>query len=280
LKPSTLLSPLLLLAAFACGEAPDATNSPGGTPDVTQDQPAAPAIDTDADSIFKAMGDFLSAQRQFQVGGLRIEEAVTEDGQKLQFCAETSIQIRRPDSLHAVLAFGSSALETWCSGKELAMYHSGDNVVARAEVPGDVDGMMDFLAEKHSIQIAMLDLLVSDPYGSAMGHVESATYVGASIVHGRLCHQLAFRSGGVDWQIWIDIDGPPVPRRLVLTFPKEPSSPQVIMTDLLWHFPSVMPDSSFHPSPPADATAEPFDVFARRIAPAKPAPGERAIEGK
>jgi hypothetical protein len=40
-------------------------------------------------------------------------------------------------------------------------------------------------------------------------------------VDGVPCHQLSFESPGADWQIWIEADSTPVPRRFVIDFVDE-----------------------------------------------------------
>ena len=91
--------------------------------------------------------------------------------------------------------------------------------------------------------------------------ITSAVYIGESMVNGVICDHLAFTQENLDWQIWIEKGDRPVPRKLVITYKQDPSSPQysALLSD--WNFnPISVQDSIFIFKPAADASQIDFVI--------------------
>ena len=120
-------------------------------------------------------------------------------------------------------------------------------------MPDTIDAVLDHLAVEYGMVMPLADLLISDPYGSAMQNTKFGFYVNENQVRGVPCHHLAFRQDGLDWQIWIDAGDKPVPRKLVITFTGFPGQPQWSAQFDHWDFEPRLDDDAFTFTPPADA---------------------------
>jgi hypothetical protein len=112
-------------------------------------------------------------------------------------------------------------------------------------VPDNIDEMMDFLFETYGIAAPLADLIISDPYTSAIRSVRLGQYVGLHQVKGTKCHHLAFRQDNLDWQIWIEDGAKPLPRKLVITFRESIGQPQFVAIIGKWDLARQLPDEVF-----------------------------------
>jgi hypothetical protein len=77
-------------------------------------------------------------------------------------------------------------------------------------------------------------------------------YIGTSKIDGVECDHLAVRQTEVDWQVWIEKDETPLPRKLVITTKTQPAQTQ-FMTKLRWDLSPTIDDNLFSFTPPQDA---------------------------
>jgi hypothetical protein len=105
----------------------------------------------------------------------------------------------------------------------------------------------------------MADLLCGDTYESLLANVESGTYVGLHSVGDVPCHHLLMRQENIDWQIWIDAGKVPMPRKLVITFKRNPGQPQYVATMDDWNLSPAISQETFKFTPPAGAKVVSMD---------------------
>ena len=186
---------------------------------------AARADEAQAKSLFKAMSDYLAAQKAISFAYDSTLEVVTEKDQKLGLASSGTLTLNRPDKLHATRTGGFANVEMVYDGKTLTML--GKNAAfAKAEEPGTIDQLVDVLRKKYDRPVPAADLLMSDPYKELMPLVVDAKDLGSGVIRGVECDHLAFRTDEVDWQIWIAQGDRPYPCRYVITSPKVKGSPQ------------------------------------------------------
>ena len=74
----------------------------------------------------------------------------------------------------------------------------------------------------------------------------SGEYLGVHQVSGVRCHHLVFSNPSIDWQIWIEADGQPVPRKFVISYKRTAGHPQFIAQMSDWNFSPRLPESTFN----------------------------------
>jgi hypothetical protein len=128
-----------------------------------------------------------------------------------------------------------------------------NNLYGTVQVPETIDKVMDAASDKYGVHFPLEDLLVSDPYGAAMKLTKGGAYFGKVNVLGTPCRHIAFSTDNVDWQLWI-ADDTSLPRKLVITFKKEPAQPQVTAIFSDWKLNSRLADDTFVFSAPKGAS--------------------------
>jgi hypothetical protein len=78
------------------------------------------------------------------------------------------------------------------------------------------------------------------------------------VVNGAACQHLAFRSPGVNWEIWIGSGQRALPWRLAVTFTDRANFPRTLVEFLSWNLNPWLKNSDFVFRKPAGAREIPF----------------------
>jgi hypothetical protein len=105
--------------------------------------------------------------------------------------------------------------------------------------------MLDQVIEEYDAQLPLADLFYSNINKTLGEDIVSAEYVGLRMVDGVPCHQLSFESLGADWQIWIEADSTPLPRRFVIDFVADDNKPQFMAQMNAWSIGGDIEDFNF-----------------------------------
>lgn len=245
-------------SALAADAIPAAVAAPGAmaAPDAAA-RPAAsaqPAIEPQADAILKRMGDYLSQAHFFSVNAEIWQDIHMASGQRIQAGRNVDLQVRRPDRLHAEMHSTRRNRGLYYDGKSLTLFNRAQNFYGVVPAPESLDAALDEASEKFGITMPLEDLIVSDPYRSAIAKVTAGRDVGTVTVLGVACEHLAFAQGPIDWQIWIETGAKPVPRKIVITYKDEEGSPQYTAIFSGWDFETKLPDFLFSFEAPAGAS--------------------------
>jgi hypothetical protein len=164
------------------------------------------------------------------------------------------LQVRRPDRFHAEVHSTRRNRALFYDGKSITLLNRVHNFYGSIPAPASLDEALDTASERFGITLPLEDLIVSDPYASAIQKVVSGSDLGPVTVLGVPCEHLAFSQDVIDWQIWIEDGVKPVPRKLVITYKDEDGSPQYTAIFSDWDFQTKLPDFLFTFEPPAGAS--------------------------
>jgi hypothetical protein len=195
---------------------------------------AARADATQAKELFKAMSDYLAAQKALSFDYDTTLEVVTTEGQKLALASSGTVTLNRPDKIRVTRAGGFMNVEMVFDGKTLSFLGKDANAYFQTEVPGTIDHLADVLRDKLHRPLPGGDLLMTDVNAGLMPEVVDVKDLGSGVIHGVECDHFAFRTKEVDWQIWIAQGNRPYPCRYVVTSKKVTGWPQYSMDITAW----------------------------------------------
>lgn len=244
------------------------------------DDRVPPGVDPKADRVLRAMGDCLAAAQQLSFEATQMIDEVVESGQKLQFSSVRKIAMRRPNLAMATHTGDLVNHRTYYDGKTLTLIDDTNKVYSRIDAPDTIDAMLDDFAERYAATMPLGDLLLSDPYQMVIGGVRSGYYVGLNSVFDQKCHHLAFRQDAIDWQIWIQAEGDPVPRKLVITYKALPGQPQYVAFLSGWNLKASLSDDAFSTSIPDGFSEVPLQAVAANRDSAIDSPNEQQDSAK
>jgi hypothetical protein len=210
---------------------------------------AASAINPEADQLLRAACARLAAAKAFTCKAEVWEDAVVL-GHKVTTTKTVVAQVRHPDRVQLEIRSPKYSRGFWYDGKALTLLDRVHNLFGTVAVPDTIDKLLDAASDKFGITFPLEDLLVNDPYASAMEGIKGGAYFGKVNVLGTPCQHIAFSTDKVDWQLWIQ-DGPtPLPRKLVITYKQEATAPQFTAIFSDWKLKSSLPDKTFVFTPP------------------------------
>jgi hypothetical protein len=194
----------------------------------------ASADEADARKLFKAMSDYMVAQKVIAFQYDTTLEIVTKDKQKLALASSGTVTLTRPDKIRMTRTGGFADVEFLFDGKTLTLLGKTMNLYGQVDVPGTIDHLIDELRDKYRRPAPGADLLVSNINDQLMATVVDVKDLGSGVIGGVECDHLAFRTNEVDWQIWIAQGTRPYPCRYVITSPKVAQAPQYSITIRNW----------------------------------------------
>ena len=212
-----------------------------------------PAIDPQANELLLRMSDYLTQAQFFSVSAEVWQDVQLGSGQQVQAGRTIDLQVRRPNRLHTEVRSTRRNRSLNYDGKSITLLDRVQNFYGSIPALATLDEALDLASERFGITLPLEDIIVTDPYQSAMGKVTSGILLGPVTVLGVPCEHLAFSLENIDWQIWIEEGARPVPRKIVITYKDEEGSPQYTAILSNWDFQTKLPDFVFKFDPPAGA---------------------------
>jgi len=178
---------------------------------------SAHADEGQARELLKEMSDYLAAQQVVSFTYDSDIEVVTTDLQKVDFASTGTVSLSRPDKIRATRTGGFVDMELVFDGKHLSILGKDLDSYTQVELAGNLNELVDRLRIDYGIAAPGADLLLSDVYDALMDNVIDVKDLGSGVIAGVECNHLAFRTEGVDWEIWIAMGDAPVPCRYSVT---------------------------------------------------------------
>jgi hypothetical protein len=217
-----------------------------------------PMVDPVADQILRQSCDYLAQTKAFAVHAEVWKDQVLASGHKIQVTRSIDVDLRRPDGFHFEARAHHKGRSIWYDGKSLTVLDRETNLYGSVDAPATVDETLDLLSAKYGITVPLEDLLVADPYGSAMKNVTAGGYFGDEPVLGVACRHIGFSTDSIDWQLWVADSPQPLVQKLVITYKTEDQSPQYIAIFSKWNLLDRASDLPFKFIPPHGSAGMPL----------------------
>jgi len=223
--------------------------------------------DFEAMAALTRMSDYLKTLKTFRIHSEFSQDEIVDTNMKVQKNGTTNILIRMPDRLHAHLDSDDHDLEFIYDGKTFTLFGVGQNFYASSPAPPTVPRMLNAVRAKYGIVFPLADFVQMTGDENLLQEVTMVGYLGTSRIDGVECDHVAVRQAEVDWQVWIEKDETPLPRKLVITTKTQPTQPQ-FTTRLSWDLSPTIDDNVFNFIPPQDAVRIRFGrKFEKRVTP-------------
>jgi len=213
-----------------------------------------PAVDPQADKLLRRMCDYLAQAQFFSVTAEVWQDIQLGSGQQVQAGRTVDLQVRRPNRFHAEVHSTRHNRGLYYDSQSITLLNRAQNFYGSVPAPATLDEALDVASERFGITLPLEDLIVSDPYKSAMAKVVTGLDLGPVTVLGVPCDHLAYSLGKVDWQVWIEQGARPVPRKIVIKYKDEVGTPAYTAILSGWDFQTKLPDFLFNCELPTGAT--------------------------
>ena len=138
-------------------------------------------------------------------------------------------------------------------GKTVTVFIPAQKYYSSAEFSEPISGFVSKLEERYGVQLPLSDLFMWGTPAAPFDKIESAMNAGQDFIDKDLCDHYAFRSGKIDWQIWITAGRKPLPRKIVITNRADEARPQSVSL-IDWNLKARSNDAIFKFMPPKGAS--------------------------
>jgi hypothetical protein len=188
----------------------------------------------DANTILKAMSDYVGSQKNISVTFDSDIEVITSDLQKLQFTSSGQLTLSRPDKLRATRTGGYADVEFVFDGKTFTVHDRDNKMYAQSDAAGSIAQLVERLRNEYFVEAPGADLLLSGSYDILTENVIDSKHIGLGVINGVECEHLAFRTADTDWQIWVEAGDRPIPRKYIITNKGVTGGPQYTLLIRDW----------------------------------------------
>jgi hypothetical protein len=220
--------------------------------------PPTPQLEPKAIDILKAACAKLAAAHSMSFTALVTYESPSRLGFPLAYGTKSDVLFQRPDKLRVLTPGDGPASEFYYDGKTMMAFSPAENLVAVADAPPTVDGMLETAYHSAAIYYPFDDLIVSDPYKDIAQDLRTAFYIGQSkIVGGTTTDVVAYDTGGVFIQAWIGAEDK-LPRLLRAIYVDDPLQIRHNLVITNWQLDPAIPADSFSTNKASGAKRIPF----------------------
>ena len=201
--------------------------------------------------LVRQMSARLAAAKDVSVTTNEERDVVRRSGAKENVRLTGEYSLHRPDRFHTKMT-GHRNLESWYDGKTLTVAVHNDKVFAQAPMPETIDRTLDAIAERYDMALPLGDLFYSSAEKALLSDTATGGYAGTENVGETPCYHLAFKDVGVDWDLWLPVQGDPLPARLKVVQKARTGQPEVDVRFTGWNFAPPTNETTFTAVLPKD----------------------------
>ncbi len=184
-----------------------------------------------------------------------------------------SVVVQRPSSLNFNLkseAEPSINIIANYDGEQVTLQNTSNATWARTNVPGNIDTMLDNIAQRFSLPIPFADIVYSDPYNAIIGPNTKGGLAGKETIDGIEYVRLEYADDLVAIKIWTTDSTDALPKRIELTYKTLSGEPKALINFTAWDLNVSIPDNAFTATINPAATELEFGDFVATTMPNKP----------
>lgn len=216
---SCLAAAILAMPGPGLAQTPPAA-APGTERPVAERHP----IESRAIEILRASCQALAGAKAMSFHALNTYEKAARNGQPLYYSTLNLVTFLRPNKLRVVTPGDGVPDEFYYDGKAMVAYVPTEDLVAIAEAPPTIEGMLDAAWEKAAIYFPFADMIVGNPCEVFEKRgLESAFHVGQSrVIGGTVTDMVAIAGRNIQAELWIGA-ADHLPRLIRVVYPHEPA---------------------------------------------------------
>jgi hypothetical protein len=220
---------------------------------------AHPAIEPAALEILKASSEKLARAKSISFVALGAFDVPARSGQPLFYYTRSEILLVRPNKLRVVVPGDGPPSGFYFDGAKVAVFTPKADLLAVADVPGNLEQMLAAIYDKAGIYFPFVDFIVADPYKTLTEGLTSAFVIGKSTLVGNTPTDIiAISDPHVHLQIWIGSKDK-LPRLIWATAVGTPEKPRHMVEFSNWKLDGKLPkNTAFTPHTAASTKQIPF----------------------
>ncbi len=139
--------------------------------------------------------------------------------------ATMGVAVERPNKLAVRTHGGGMDLDLVSDGKTLSVSIPPVKRYVQSKAPAALtdlggDPITQSIVTSILQGTLLSELISDDPYKSLMDGVKTSAYVGEEVLDGVKTHHVKFTQDQFDWEVWVPVEGDPLPRKAVVDMTK------------------------------------------------------------
>jgi hypothetical protein len=212
----------------------------------------SPAVEPAAIEALEAMSAYLRTLETFSIKAESSADAVLDDGQKVQFDRDLTIDYAKGEGLKVDAVSPLRHLTYFYDYKHLTLFSPDLRYYASTEAQPTIAKTLDEVSARYGIEMPLADLFYWGTERLPVDAITSAQAIGPGRVHGDACRHYAYRQADVDFQLCIAEGDHPLPLKLVITTTELPEQPQY-EARMTWDLKPQLAAGEFTFTPPENA---------------------------
>ena len=212
----------------------------------------SPAVEPAAIEALEAMSAYLRTLDSFSIKAEASADAVLDDGQKVQFDRDLTIDYAKGEGLKVDAVSPIRHLTYFYDYKHLTLFSPDLRYYASTEAQPTIAKTLDEVSARYGIEMPLADLFYWGTERLPVDAITSAQAIGPGLVHGDKCEHYAYRQADVDFQLCIAEGDHPLPLKLVITTTDLPEQPQY-EARMTWDLKPQLAAGEFTFTPPENA---------------------------
>jgi hypothetical protein len=201
--------------------------------------------------IIERMSAKLGASQSFSVTTTEVRDEARSGGATKQVTFTRETTVRRPDRLYSTVS-GDRRTEIWYDGVGVTVAMHDEKIFGQIRAPETLDKTLDAMHERFGVAAPLTDYVYSSPAKALLAETTTGGWVGRETLDGQQTDHLSFKDKGVNWEVWIPVDGDPLPRKASLEFTENSRLRKIDIGFKNWNLAPQIPGDRFDPSVPAD----------------------------
>jgi hypothetical protein len=201
--------------------------------------------------IVERMSAKLGDAKSFSVTTAELRDEVTPGGSTRQVSVTRETTLRRPDRFYSTVS-GDHRREVWYDGVGVTVAMHDEKIFGQIRAPETLDKTLDAMHERFGVAAPLTDYLYSSPAKALLSGTTTGGWVGREMVDGRQLDHLAFKDTGVNWEVWVPVDGDPLPQKARIEFTENPRLRKIDLNFKNWNLAPQIPGDRFDPTVPPD----------------------------
>jgi hypothetical protein len=175
-------------------------------------------VSDEALGVLRKMSDYVSGLKAFSMSVEDIRDE-TRSGTTVQSRTRQDFVVARPNKLRLRTKGTHVDADVSFDGNMFTVRDRGKGTYASVGMPGTLDTLIRRLYKRDGFVVPVADLLYADPYAAVTAGITQARHMGERVMDGKRCYHVACASGNVRWQVWVQAEGKPIPRRILVDYP-------------------------------------------------------------
>ena len=216
------------------------------------------ADEPDPRVLLKRMSDEVAGLQSFIINGDAYADARLEAGLIIEHTSQATMRVRKPGTVRITNKTSEDVKELFFSSDLLTVYTQSRNFYGQVEVPGGTKAAFDYAVDEMGIDLPMLDFVSGDVAGKILTDATDVMYIGKSLIRGSEYEHIVIRTPEIDIQLWIAVEGRPLPGKMSLSAKWDGGAPRTVVF-MDWDTEPDFPDGVLQFEPPEGAVKISFE---------------------